>query len=162
MKCLVFSDSHGKEYLIERALRKNPDAEVVFFLGDGLSGVDEIARANKDRIWIAVRGNCDFYSFLNDREIRKSEEIVLDGRKIFLTHGDIYSVKSGYEVITNAAISRGASIVLFGHTHQTYEAYSDLGDGIYLFNPGSVAAPSSSFGIMTLTENSVLFSHGKL
>lgn len=162
MKCLVFSDSHGKEFLIERALRKNPDAEVVFFLGDGLSGVDEIARANKDRMWIAVRGNCDFYSFLNDQEVKKSEEITLMGRKIFLTHGDIYFVKSGYDVITNAAISRGADIVLFGHTHKVYEGYRDQNGEIYLFNPGSVAAPSSSFGIMTLTEKDVLFSHGKL
>ncbi len=37
MKCLVFSDSHGNVSYMKKALRLHPDAEVVFFLGDGLA-----------------------------------------------------------------------------------------------------------------------------
>ena len=40
MKCLVFSDSHRNTRNMREALLRNPDAEVVFFLGDGLSDAD--------------------------------------------------------------------------------------------------------------------------
>ena len=43
MKCLVFSDSHGDTAYIKRAILKNKDAEVLFFLGDGLYDIDEVA-----------------------------------------------------------------------------------------------------------------------
>ena len=42
MKCLCFSDSHGTSAYMRRALKMHPDAEVVFFLGDGLSDLEEL------------------------------------------------------------------------------------------------------------------------
>ena len=39
MKCLVFSDSHRDARNMRAALLHNPDAEVIFYLGDGLSDV---------------------------------------------------------------------------------------------------------------------------
>ena len=157
MKCLVFSDSHGNPFYMKRAIAKNPDAEVVFFLGDGISDAESVAIDDRCRMWIAVRGNCDFSNFFCNRQLNKTEEITLLGKKIMLTHGDLYGVKGGMENIALAARSRGADIVLFGHTHLPYESY---GDGLYFFNPGSISQPHFSFGILTLTECGVLFSHG--
>jgi len=162
MKCLIFSDSHGSEFLMQKALRAHKDAEVVFFLGDGLSGVNELARTDSSRAWIAVRGNCDFSTLFLDREANKTEEITLEGKKIVATHGDIYGVKAGVENLESLAYSRSADIVLFGHTHIPFEKYSNVERPIYLFNPGSVAGPSYSFGILTLTEDGILFSHGRI
>lgn len=159
MKCLIFSDSHGSFSGMRRALDKHPDAEVVFFLGDGLSDADFLARHEKERMWVAVRGNCDFVSLFCDREVLKTEEIFLEGKKIVATHGDLYQVKYGLENIKSLAQSRKADIVLFGHTHLPYEEFAGGENQFYLFNPG---ASSQSYGILTLSENAVLFSHGKL
>ena len=50
MKCLCFSDSHGNSLGIRRALNMHPDAEVVFFLGDGLSDAENFIM-DKSRMW---------------------------------------------------------------------------------------------------------------
>ena len=161
MKCLIFSDSHGCESGITKALSMHKDAEVVFFLGDGLSDADSVAAFDKSRMWISVKGNCDLRSYFREREVDKTEEITLEGRKIVLTHGDLYGVKYGDTGIKNLALSRKADIVLFGHTHTPYEKYENEVKPIYFFNPGSISSPSFSFGIMTVTESGVIFSHGK-
>ena len=144
---------------MKRAIDKNPDAEVIFFLGDGISDAEYTALDDKCRMWIAVRGNCDFSTVFRDRELNKTEEITLVGKKIMLTHGDVYGVKGGTEKIILAARSRGADIVLFGHTHVPHESYED---GLYIFNPGSISQPYYSFGVLMLTEKGVLLSHGSL
>ena len=159
MKCLIFSDSHGAVYKMERALNKHPDAEVVFFLGDGLSDADSLAAFDNRKMWIVVRGNCDFRAFFLGREVSKTEEIILEGKRILATHGDIYDVKWGLEKLKSLARSRKADIVLFGHTHLPHEEYVGGDMPFYLFNPGSL---SRSYGILSLSENTVLFSHGEL
>lgn len=162
MKCLVISDSHGNESNILKALSMHRDAEVVFFLGDGLSDADSVASLDKSKMWIAVQGNCDFRQYFLGREVKKTEEITLEGRRIVLTHGDLYGVKYGNDGIKNLALSRKADIVLFGHTHTPYEEYANEVKPIYLFNPGSISSPSYSFGILTVTEAVIMFSHGKV
>lgn len=160
MKCLVFSDSHGNNSLISRALMKHPDAEVVFFLGDGLSDINDLASLDNERMWIAVKGNCDFSGIFMNRVADKTEEITLMGKKIVATHGDLYNAKYGTEGLVSLAHSRGADIVLFGHTHIRHEEYVDGEHPFYLFNPGSASSPSYSYGILTLDEKYILLSHG--
>lgn len=159
MKCLIFSDSHGALYKMERALNMHPDADVVFFLGDGLSDADAVSSFDDKRMWIAVRGNCDFRAFFHGREVPKTDEIVLEGKRIVFTHGDIYDVKWGLEKLKSLALSRKADIVLFGHTHLPYEEYVGGEIPFYLFNPGSA---SESYGILMLNDKTVLFSHGSI
>ena len=157
MKCLIFSDSHGNPFYMKRAIDRNPDAEVIFFLGDGISDAEALAIDDKCRMWIAVKGNCDFSSFFCNRPLNKTEEITLEAKKIMITHGDVYGVKGGLENLSIAARSRGADIVLFGHTHMPHESFCD---GLYLFNPGSISKPQYSFGVLTITEKGALLSHG--
>lgn len=163
MKCLVFSDSHGATYGIRSALNMHPDAEVIFFLGDGLSDID-VFISDRSRMWIAVRGNCDHTALLGDTMVKKTDSITLLGHRIFLTHGDLYGVKYGLDGIKKLAVDHNADLVLFGHTHQPHESYNPTEDGgYYLFNPGSIGGgfgARGSYGMINLTEQRILLSHG--
>lgn len=165
MKCLCFSDSHGYIGLMQRALRLHPDAEVVFFLGDGLSDVEYLMAANPNRAFIMVRGNCDPRSLSLSRGIKVTESVTLLGKKITLTHGHEYDAKFGTHNLLKLAEQTDSDLVLFGHTHTPCEKYFTLpsGKGVYLFNPGSASegySSAPSFGIITLTERDILLSHG--
>lgn len=163
MKCLCFSDSHGTTLAMKRALAKHPDAEVVFFLGDGLSDFEEFIH-DRSRMWIAVRGNCDTSGILGDQMVKKTDSITLMGYRIFLTHGDLYGVKYGLDGIKGLAVDHNADLVLFGHTHQKIEKYISTDDGgYYLFNPGSIGGGfgiKPSYGVINITEGGILLSHG--
>lgn len=160
MKCLVFSDSHGSSIYMSRAIELHPDAEVVFFLGDGLSDLERIADRYPDRAFIAVRGNCDHTSLFRNSTVEKTDSITLEGVKIVLTHGDLYSAKYGIGGLISLGVRESADIVLFGHTHQPFEKYiSDNERPFYLFNPGSISPESASYGVITL-RNGILLSHG--
>jgi putative phosphoesterase len=162
MKCLVLSDSHGDSYSIGRILNMHPDAEVLFFLGDGLSDLEHFIR-NKKIAFLAVRGNCDRDFVLGDILVKKTDSINIEGRRIVFTHGDLYGVKYGLDGAIRLAEECFADVVLFGHTHEPLEKYIPLDEGgIYLFNPGSVSGYKPSYGIMNITEKGILFSHGRL
>lgn len=161
MKCLVFSDSHGSCAVMRKALKAHPDAEVVFFLGDGLADAEKVACDFPDKAWIAVRGNCDYTSVFRDREALKVEKITLNGVKIVLTHGDLYCAKYTSGVLKGLAMREGADILLFGHTHNATELYiSDTDKPFYLFNPGSASGYKGSYGIINITPLGILLSHG--
>ena len=95
MKCLVFSDSHSCSRHIYSAIRLHKDAEIVFFLGDGLSDIDEVRYAHPNVKILAVRGNCDMRMFALDSIVQKTAEIEISGKKIVYTHGDLYGAKYG-------------------------------------------------------------------
>ncbi|MBQ8414754.1 MAG: YfcE family phosphodiesterase [Clostridia bacterium] len=163
MKCLCFSDSHGSSYGMKRALSMHPDAEVVFFLGDGLCDFDELIY-DRSRMWIAVRGNWDVNGILGDSMVKKTDSITLMGHRIFLTHGDMYGVKYGLDGITKLAVDQNADVVLFGHTHKMLEKYIPTEEGgFYLFNPGSIGGGfgiKPSYGVINITDSGILLSHG--
>ena len=162
MKCLIFSDSHGNISYMEKAIRRNPDADYIFFLGDGISDAEALAEFDLNHTWVCVKGNCDFKSTFLGRAINKTEEIFIESKKVVLTHGDLYSVKYGLDNIKSLAGCRKADIVLFGHTHRMYEEYVSESTPFYLFNPGSISKEEYSFGILTVTGNTVLLSHGRV
>jgi putative phosphoesterase len=165
MKCLVFSDSHGTDVCIRRALNIHKDAEVVFFLGDGLSDLEPFIR-NKSIAFLAVRGNCDSFGILGDSMVKKTDYINIEGRRIAFTHGDLYGVKYGLDGVIKLAEDSSADLVLFGHTHQPLEKYIPTEDGgYYLFNPGSAGGGYNSrpsYGIINITDQGILLSHGFL
>ncbi len=167
MKCLIFSDSHGTPYYMRRALMMHKDTEVVFFLGDGLSDIQSLKEEYPGIFFLMVKGNCDFRSFVMGQQINKCESITLLNKKITLTHGDLYGAKSGLGGLISLAKEKESDIVLFGHTHLPYECYLpaekiDNQKPLYLFNPGSISDGMRSFGVLQLSENTVLFSHGKI
>ncbi len=130
MRILAVSDIHGRNDTLEQVLEKHADIRTVIFLGDGLSGVQEVAERHTDRTFLWVPGNCD-----HDPLTPAVAMEMLDGKRFFITHGHKYSVKYGLYTIELAARERKADIVLFGHTHQPI---ADYVDGLYLCNPGSL------------------------
>lgn len=149
---------------MSRAIEMHRDAEVVFFLGDGLSDIDRFAY-DRTKAWLAVRGNCDLTCEVGGSLVKKVDSITLCGKRIVFTHGDLYGAKYGTDGLVALAREMGADIVLFGHTHEPFEKYipNDDEGGIYLFNPGSVGASyrtKTSYGIIDITDSGVCFSHG--
>lgn len=158
MKCLCFSDSHGSSHQIRTALNMHPDAEVIFYLGDGLRDIDDFL-FDKNRAWFAVQGNCDYYAMFGSSFAKKTDSITLMGKRIFFTHGDLYGVKYGIDGVKKLACDHNADLVLFGHTHQPMEKYIPHEEGgFYLFNPGSIGG--GSYGVIQIIEQGILLSHG--
>ena len=161
MKCLIFSDSHRNTRNMNEAIARNPDAEVVFFLGDGLSDAELVSSHMDGAAWLAVAGNCDADPSFRGAFVPKTDAITLEGQRIVLTHGDLYGAKYGVGGLLALAKERSADLLLFGHTHEPLERYEALGEGgVYLFNPGSIGA--GSYGVLLLTEGAILLSHGKI
>ena len=159
MKLLVFSDSHGHLSPMREAILRNPDADCILYLGDGIRDLSSLADVPSIPI-LAVRGNCDigFDGYPHE------EALTLEERRILLCHGHFYGVKGGTGALLARAKCDGYHIALFGHTHIPFESY-DPDTGIYLFNPGSIGkrdAGAYSFGIITLQNQSVLLSHGRV
>ena len=130
MRILVVSDVHGRAGRLYEAIERQPTANVVLFLGDGLRQAEDAAHRYPDRTFYMVPGNCDFGA----QAIPVRQE-TLGGKKFYFTHGHLHEVKYTLYRIEMAAREAGADIVLFGHTHVPYEEYCD---GLYLFNPGSL------------------------
>ncbi|MCR4436482.1 MAG: metallophosphoesterase [Clostridiales bacterium] len=133
MKILLFSDSHGYTRNMERAIAGNPGVDMIIHLGDYVKDVLKIMDQRRDLRYEYVRGNNDW---AQDYPLEKTLHI--EGRKIFITHGHIYRVKYGYDMLVDKGKSLGADAVFFGHTHSPEELHSD---GMLLLNPGSIAIP---------------------
>lgn len=165
MKALCFSDSHGNSAAIRRALNLHPDAEVVFFLGDGLSDL-ELFINDKTKVFLAVRGNCDSSALLGESFVKKTDSITIEGHRIVFTHGDLYGAKYGLDGLKKLASDSSADLVLSGHTHQPMEKYIPTDDGgYYLFNPGSLAGGygvKPSYGVISIVSGEIVLSHGTL
>ena len=170
MELLVMSDSHGAIKNIDEALSrqiKKPDA--ILFLGDGLR---DIAYADIDGITLfAVCGNCDLYSLIRGIEVEEELVFTLGDKRIMMVHGHKYGVKSGLGYLLSAAASRDVDIVLYGHTHEKYEAVvlpdNEYGiktkKPIYVLNPGSIGDYRASWGNITVDPcGRILMSHGNL
>ncbi len=131
--------------------------DAVFFLGDGIDDAEKLILPEGKSL-IAVRGNCDYRS-----EAPKAAITDVGGYVFFLCHGHEFGVKSGLSALERRARKEGADAALFGHTHIRYEDCAGGDRPLYLFNPGSIAFPvygGPSFGVITVTMQGLLFSHG--
>lgn len=163
---LIFSDSHGNPDRVSEVLRRNR-ARQVFFLGDGLR---DLAFAPLDgRELCAVRGNCDW----SDGFDTPTEALeIVDGCRIFLTHGHKYGVKSGLGAAISAAAAREADVLLYGHTHEAYEetlpAGTPLANGtalqkpLLIICPGALGDRKASFATLTIRPEGLLAGFGEL
>ena len=148
MRILVVSDTHRDSYSLRQAILQQPKAEVVLHLGDGEAEIMDMKLEFPQRMIIPVRGNCDWGSTLP-----ATEELCLEGQRIFMTHGHLYQVKMGYYPIYCAAREKKADILLFGHTHVPMQDYDD---GLYVLNPGSLHGANASYGILDITPAGIM------
>lgn len=170
---LIVSDVHGRRDRLDRliGLRRSMLArgEVlnVIFLGDGLEDLFS-CRYYHDVIVHAVRGNCDARVACGPfgEEIPISRTLEILGRRILITHGHAFGVKSTMGELLREGARQNADAVLFGHTHCRHEEYIAKGSIPYLdrdtvlFNPGSLGDCEGSFGNLSVSEGGILLSHG--
>ena len=155
MKYMVISDIHGGINELNDVLEiyKNEGCSKLLILGDlfdygfgeDFSRQDIINRLNpvKDNI-IAVIGNCDnnLNGILFNMEYFKNIE--LNNKKIFLSHGDIYT--------ETQLLDMNKDIIYSGHTHR--KNLTREGDTL-LVNPGSLSKArdgENSFAIVDENE----------
>ena len=116
MRIIVFSDTHGNFAAMHKIIKRNGDADLFIFLGDGLSEFRKLKSHYLDNNMICVKGNCDF-----DKELPESMVYVLpDGKRMFLAHGDKWGVNFSVENIYEKAKEEECQFALFGHTHKRY------------------------------------------
>ncbi|MDR0883156.1 MAG: metallophosphoesterase family protein [Oscillospiraceae bacterium] len=150
MRLLVFSDSHGRASGILDALHDQPETAAVFFLGDGLHDIEFARQAYPRLPFHLVPGNCDY----NPGALVAVDECTCAGVRLLYTHGHLFHVKGGTAAYLKEAQARGVRIALFGHTHVPALSYEE---GIYLFNPGSIA--QRSYGIIDLPPAGIVCFH---
>jgi putative phosphoesterase len=146
MKILVLSDSHGSKRAICDAVRAH-NPHLILHLGDYVRDCRalEIEFPNIDLR--TVRGNGDLGAF--EPEV---DEFVVGGKRIFMTHGHLYHVKTGLEALVNNGMLRRADIVLFGHTHRPYSAEFD---GMLVVNPGTAGLGRQTCALLEIENGAV-------
>lgn len=146
MKILVASDSHGNTApLLDAVFDVSP--QLLLHLGDYERDCNEL-RAVFPRLMVrACRGNGDFRTMEPD-----NDEFVIENKRFFMTHGHLYGVKTGLDAVLNAGISRGADVLLFGHTHR---AYQEVFDGMLVVNPGSIGLGAKTYAVLEIRHDAV-------
>ncbi len=141
MKILIVSDSHGRCYYLERALKKVSPIDMLIHLGD-LEGDAAYIEAIADCPVEIVSGNNDYFT-----NIPREKFLEIGKYYVMLTHGHRYGVNYGMEQLKEAALLNGADIVMFGHTHQPLIDLTD--DNLSVINPGSITQPRQTGRIPT-------------
>lgn len=121
--------------------------DMLLHLGDHFSDLARLRERIALPETVGVRGNCD----APGPPERRLLEIA--GKRLLMTHGHLYGVKSGLNRLWFAGREAEADLVLFGHTHS---AVIDDENGITLMNPGSIGQGfPPSYGLITITEESL-------
>ena len=146
------SDTHGNASRAFTAHTRSEPVDIVIHLGDESADAD-LLREALDLPVINVAGNCDPGSNAPRELLWECE-----GKRILLTHGDAYQVKSGLARLRQRALEIGADAVLFGHTHQDLlEKYTNL----LLVNPGTLSNASHhcSYAVLIITPKGITARH---
>lgn len=159
MRIVVFSDTHGNYSAMHKVLKRNGDASLFIFLGDGEQDLEKLRVQYLDKKIISVAGNCDFCSLTPE-----SDTYVLpDGRKIFFTHGHKWGVKYSTDRLLMKAKDIGADFAFYGHTHCRF---AEERDGVLILNPGSAGQPRDGlpacYAWMDITDKGVCYNHVNL
>ncbi len=132
MKIAIISDTHNRIGRVYDNL-SDRDIDIILHLGDVCDDATMLGELLKTQV-IKVKGNNDFY----EPNEACDKTIILDGKKIFITHGHKYGVYSGVDKLVEKAKSLNCDICLFGHTHKYF---NQIIDGVWVINPGSPTYP---------------------
>lgn len=147
MKILVFSDTHKNISSCVDIIYNTPDADAVIHAGDLGDDAEELEVIFDNLPFYYVCGNNDIFS-----HAPQSKTIVLAKKRIFITHGHTYGVRTSCQRLVNHAKSIDADVVVFGHTHRPYNDYKD---GIYVLNPGSMGYMPKTYGEIEIKDEKI-------
>lgn len=165
MKLFFMSDIHGSVHYLKKALEnfEKEAADYICILGDQLyhgarnplppeynpKEATQMLNGYAKKI-IAIRGNCDseIDELVLDYPIMAAySSVLLNERRLFLTHGHIYNPESLPPL-------NDGDIFAFGHIHTPI---AEKRGNIFIFNPGSITFPKenypNSYGVL---EDNVL------
>lgn len=132
MRILIVSDTHRNNRNYLELLERLRPLDLVIHCGD-VEGSEYTLKEASECPVMMIAGNNDFFSQL-PRELNFN----IGKYKVWVTHGHNYFVYMGTQKLKEAARSRGADIVCFGHTHTpVLEREEDL----IVVNPGSISYP---------------------
>lgn len=129
MRIGIVSDTHGSFQNLVQAVGEMGPIGLLLHAGDGARDVDRLRGKGRFEIE-SVRGNCDFGPY------REELAFPVEGRRILLTHGHAYGVKTGLLRLQLRGAEWQADIVVYGHTHVPDNSYAN---GLRLVNPGSLS-----------------------
>ena len=139
-KILVVSDSHGALQQLDAIVRHEEPFDVLVHCGDGVDDLSRIIIPVSTRV-LKVTGNVDISrGYIFERTIIKE----LYGRRIMVTHGDMFRVDRDLDMLLEEGTLQGADLICFGHTHTRF--YQD--GPTVLFSPGPVSA--GQYGVITI------------
>jgi len=147
MRIGVMGDTHGDMNAIRRAVAAVGSVGIWLHTGDFCRDARMLSVLTGEPVTV-VSGNCDGRS----SEAKPDEFLEVQGYRIWLTHGHRHDVKYGLSDLENWARRYEADIVVYGHTHQPYNA---IVNGILFFNPGSASEPrrgkNRTCGVLTVS-----------
>jgi uncharacterized protein len=151
MEILIISDSHGYTSMFTKVLQRHPKIEFVIHLGDDSNDTSRITQIRPNATIEAVHGNCD-----KQKRFPTEKLLELMDKRIFITHGHNYGVKSGLASLAIKGVKEKADIILYGHSHI---AKTEMLDGIWVVNPGSISLPKASnkgtYAILELSKEAI-------
>jgi len=151
-KILVVSDSHNNYKKLEAIIKEEAPFDYIVHCGDGAGDLLHI-----DLPWgvnvIRVLGNVDV---MRGCDFDRCDLIVVNQKKIYVTHGDLFHVKNDCTEILLEGERKGADVILFGHTHIQFQG----GGSPVLFNPGYSA--KGFYGIVEVGDSEITFYHKSL
>ncbi|WP_041762764.1 MULTISPECIES: YfcE family phosphodiesterase [Leuconostoc] len=134
-KFLIISDTHGdRDILVQIINHWRSKVDGIFYNGDSeLSAQDDVFSDV-----YTVLGNMDY-----DPDFAETHTETVAGTTFFQTHGHLYQATvpgtwANLSLMDQAAQSRGAQVVLFGHTH--LEGAVSYHHKLFI-NPGSISLP---------------------
>lgn len=148
MKLLLVSDTHGNYPAIFKAHQQAGGADGTVHAGDGMADAALLESIYGGTV-LKVAGNCDPASS-EPREIVTT----IEGKRLLITHGDAYRVKSGLHRLLVHGRKLGVDLILYGHTHI---AMAEKVEGIMLVNPGTLCKQSTehSYAIVYITPEGI-------
>ena len=149
MKFLIASDIHGSRIYAQRIadLLEDEGADRLILLGDIYNhgprnplpegydpmGVAKILNGLVDRLTV-IKGNCDsdVDTMISDFEFVSEGVLIAEGKKIFLQHGDRFSI--------DALPKNCGDAFFYGHYHT---GFIERRGGVLVANCGSVSLPKN-------------------
>ncbi|AFS77408.1 phosphodiesterase, MJ0936 family [Gottschalkia acidurici 9a] len=151
MKIGVISDTHGYIDGCLEKLKQIDNLNIIIHLGDYVKDAIKIENELGKKV-IYVKGNCDF----SENNVEEDKLIEIEGKKIFITHGHLYNVKSDMNRVFYRGKELDADMILFGHSHASMKIESE---NILILNPGSPTIPrggsKKSIGIIEIVNGEI-------
>ena len=148
MRILIVSDTHRQNNNYLKVLERVKPVDMVIHCGDVEGSEYTISKSAGCPVEM-VAGNNDYFT-----DLPREKEFQIGNYHVWLTHGHNYYVAMENAILKEEARSRGADIVMYGHTHKPVIYTSG---GLIAVNPGSLTYPRQagrrpSYILMELDE----------